>query len=73
MRVVALLRLLIAGLVPTGVLTSYVLYTLTVGFALAGLSGLFGNLMKAVGANDRGANEKVAVTDLVIFAHARSV
>lgn len=34
-------------------LTSFVLYTLTVGFALGGLTGLFGTLMKAVGANDR--------------------
>jgi len=36
-----------------GVLLSFVLYTITVGFALAGVAGLFGSLMKAVGANTR--------------------
>lgn len=33
---------------------SYVLYTLTVSMAMAGMSGLFGDLMRAAGANDRG-------------------
>jgi len=36
-----------------GLLTSFILYTLTVGFAFGGLSGLFGDFMKAVGANER--------------------
>jgi hypothetical protein len=39
-----------------GVLTSFLLYTLTVGFALGGLSDLFGTMMKAgvCGVNGRG-------------------
>ena len=36
-----------------GVLTSYVLYTLTVGIALAGLSSLFAQFMQAIGACER--------------------
>jgi len=45
--------LVLNGDMSPGTLTSFVLYTLTVGFSLAGLAGLFGSLMKAVGANDR--------------------
>eukprot|EP00455_Lapot_gusevi_P057506 TRINITY_DN9817_c0_g1_i2.p1 TRINITY_DN9817_c0_g1~~TRINITY_DN9817_c0_g1_i2.p1 ORF type:complete len:391 (-),score=112.37 TRINITY_DN9817_c0_g1_i2:42-1124(-) len=45
--------LVLDGTLSSGVLTSFLLYTLTVGFALAGFSGLFGDLMRAVGANDR--------------------
>ena len=45
--------LVLAGEMTTGVLTSYVLYTLTVGIALAALSGLFAQWMSALGACDR--------------------
>lgn len=45
--------LVISGEITSGVLTSFLLYSLTIGGALAGLAGLFGDLMKAVGANDR--------------------
>ena len=45
--------LVIQGEMTTGVLTSYVLYTLTVGIALAALSGLFAQWMSALGACDR--------------------
>jgi len=46
-------NLVLDGDMSRGTLTSFVLYTLTVGFSLAGLAGLFGSLMKAIGANDR--------------------
>ena len=36
-----------------GKLTSFVLYTITVSFALGGLSELVGDFMKAVGASER--------------------
>lgn len=45
--------LVLNGEMTPGVLLSFVLYTITVGFALAGLSGLFGSMLKAVGANER--------------------
>ena len=45
--------LVIQGEMTPGVLTSYVLYTLTVGIALAALSGLFAQWMSALGACDR--------------------
>ena len=45
--------LVLSGEMTTGLLTSYVLYTLTVGVALAALSGLFASWMSALGACDR--------------------
>jgi ABC-type multidrug transport system fused ATPase/permease subunit len=46
-------RLVLRHEMSSGMLTSFVLYTITVGFALGGISGLFGSLMKAVGSNER--------------------
>jgi ATP-binding cassette subfamily B protein len=45
--------LVLAGEISSGVLTSFLLYALTIGSSLAGLAGLFGSVMSAVGANDR--------------------
>ena len=45
--------LVLSGEITTGQLTSYVLYTITVGIALAALSGLFAQWMSALGACDR--------------------
>ena len=45
--------LVLDGEMDTGLLTSYVLYTITVGVALAALSGLFAQWMSALGACDR--------------------
>ena len=45
--------LVLNGEMTTGLLTSYVLYTITVGIALAALSGLFAQWMSALGACDR--------------------
>ena len=46
-------RLVIDGSMSLGDLTAYLLYTLTVAFSLAALSGLWGDLMRAVGASER--------------------
>jgi len=46
-------KLVISGDITTGVLTSFLLYTLTVAFSLAGISGLYGDFMRAVGATER--------------------
>eukprot|EP01006_Ploeotia_vitrea_P016025 TRINITY_DN46478_c0_g1_i2.p1 TRINITY_DN46478_c0_g1~~TRINITY_DN46478_c0_g1_i2.p1 ORF type:complete len:661 (-),score=311.33 TRINITY_DN46478_c0_g1_i2:93-2075(-) len=46
-------RLVLDGEISAGTLTSFILYTLTVSVAFAGLSGLFGMIMKAIGANQR--------------------
>jgi ATP-binding cassette subfamily B protein len=45
--------LVIAGQMTVGDLTSYMLYTLFLAFALGGLSGLFGDFNRAVGASER--------------------
>ena len=45
--------LVLSGEMATGQLISYVLYTITVGIALAALSGLFAQWMSALGACDR--------------------
>ena len=45
--------LVLNGEIQTGQLVSYVLYTITVGVALAALSGLFAQWMSALGACDR--------------------
>lgn len=45
--------LVLEGDMTTGVLTSYVLYTITVSGALAALSGLFATFMTALGACER--------------------
>jgi ABC-type multidrug transport system fused ATPase/permease subunit len=45
--------LVIAGELSVGVLLSYTLYTITVGVAFGGLSGLFASIMQALGACDR--------------------
>ena len=46
-------RLVIAGEMSVGLLTSFMLYTLFLAFALGGLSGLFGDFNKAIGASER--------------------
>ena len=45
--------LVLEGDITSGVLTSFLLYSLTIAGALAGLASLFGDLMKSVGASDR--------------------
>jgi ABC-type multidrug transport system fused ATPase/permease subunit len=45
--------IVLRGDLTTGALTAYVLYTLTVGMALGGLSGLFASFMQALGACER--------------------
>jgi ABC-type multidrug transport system fused ATPase/permease subunit len=45
--------LVLAGTLTAGTLLSFVLYTITVGASLAGAAGLFADLMKASGANQR--------------------
>jgi ATP-binding cassette subfamily B protein len=42
-----------AGRLTTGVLTSFLLYSLTISNSLTSLAGLFSHLMKALGANER--------------------
>ncbi|MHC4829134.1 MAG: ABC transporter ATP-binding protein, partial [Planctomycetota bacterium] len=46
-------RLLVAGELTLGELTSFVLYTFAVAFALGALSGLWESFMRALGASDR--------------------
>lgn len=46
-------RMVIDGAITPGDLTSYMLYAVFLGAALAGLSGLFGDFNKAVGASER--------------------
>lgn len=43
----------VAGELSVGVLTSFLLYSLTIGNALTSLAGIFTHLMKAIGANER--------------------
>eukprot|EP01138_Halocafeteria_seosinensis_P009491 gb/GECG01009699.1/.p1 GENE.gb/GECG01009699.1/~~gb/GECG01009699.1/.p1 ORF type:complete len:684 (+),score=94.48 gb/GECG01009699.1/:1-2052(+) len=45
--------LVIHGHLSPGVLTSFLLYALVIGGALGGLGSLFGNIMSAIGANQR--------------------
>eukprot|EP01089_Gocevia_fonbrunei_P013514 TRINITY_DN3471_c0_g1_i1.p1 TRINITY_DN3471_c0_g1~~TRINITY_DN3471_c0_g1_i1.p1 ORF type:complete len:658 (+),score=140.06 TRINITY_DN3471_c0_g1_i1:50-2023(+) len=45
--------LVIEGSMSAGTLTSFILYTLTVAMAIGGLSSLYADLMKAVGASTR--------------------
>ena len=45
--------LVLSGELSSGVLTSFLLYSLTIGGALASLAGLYGTTMAAIGANDR--------------------
>ncbi|CAE7531599.1 ABCB25, partial [Symbiodinium sp. KB8] len=45
--------LVLQGSLSVGTLTAFLLYAVQIGASLAMLSGLFGNLMQAVGANDR--------------------
>ena len=42
-----------AGALTVGVLTSFLLYALTIGSALTSLAAIFNHLMKALGANER--------------------
>jgi ATP-binding cassette subfamily B protein len=46
-------KLVLDGEMTVGTLTSYVIYTLTVGFAFGGMSDLFAVFMKAAGASER--------------------
>eukprot|EP00850_Spirogloea_muscicola_P002434 SM000009S23563 [mRNA] locus=s9:776272:781348:- [translate_table: standard] len=46
-------RMVINGRVSAGSLSTFILYSLTVGFSLASLSGLYTTAMKAVGASQR--------------------
>jgi ATP-binding cassette subfamily B protein len=46
-------RRVIEGSLTTGDLTSFLLYTLSVAFSLAALSGLYGDFMRAAGASER--------------------
>ena len=41
------------GDLDAGTLTAFLLYTIYIAAALGGLSGLYGNLMNAVGASER--------------------
>ena len=41
------------ALTPSGTLTAFILYTLTVAAAVGGLSSLYGDFMRAVGASQR--------------------
>lgn len=45
--------LVLSGELTSGELTSFLLYAITIGGSLAGLAGLFGTMMTALGANDR--------------------
>jgi ABC-type multidrug transport system fused ATPase/permease subunit len=45
--------LVLQGGLSAGALTSFLLYAVRLGAAIAGLAGLFGNVMSAVGATDR--------------------
>lgn len=45
--------LVLSGEITVGTLTSFILYTLTVAVSFGGLSTLYGDLMKAVGASER--------------------
>lgn len=45
--------LVLSGDMSVGTLTSFILYTLTVAMSFGGLSSLYGDLMKAVGASER--------------------
>jgi len=45
--------LVLAGEISGGVLTSFLLYALTIGGALAGIAGLFGSMSAALGASER--------------------
>jgi ATP-binding cassette subfamily B protein len=46
-------KLTLDGELTTGKLTSFIIYTITVGVAVGGLTSLYGDIMKAVGASDR--------------------
>ena len=46
-------ELVLDGAITPGDLTAFILYTLMVAFSLGVLSGLYGDLMKAVGASER--------------------
>ncbi|MCB9680209.1 MAG: ATP-binding cassette domain-containing protein [Alphaproteobacteria bacterium] len=46
-------RLVVAGTMTMGELTSFLLYTLTVAFSLGALAGLYGDFMRAFGASER--------------------
>jgi ABC-type multidrug transport system fused ATPase/permease subunit len=46
-------KLVIAGDMDPGTLVTFLLYTIYIAAALGGLSGLYGNLMNAVGASER--------------------
>lgn len=45
--------LVVAGEMTAGVLTSFLLYSVYLGFNVGSLSGIYGDLMKAVGASQR--------------------
>jgi ABC-type multidrug transport system fused ATPase/permease subunit len=46
-------RFVLDGELTSGVLTSFVLYSLTIGFSMGSLSGLFSQFMQAIGASER--------------------
>lgn len=46
-------KLVVEGQIGFGVLTSFMLYTFTVAFSISALSGIYGDLAKAVGASER--------------------
>jgi len=46
-------KLTLDGELTTGKLTSFIIYTVTVGISVGALTGLYGDFMKAVGASDR--------------------
>jgi ATP-binding cassette subfamily B protein len=45
--------MVVSGELSAGTLTSFILYTLTVGVSFGALSSLYGDIMKAVGASER--------------------
>lgn len=45
--------LVLTGELTSGTLTTFLLYALSIGGSLAGLAGLFGSVMSAMGASER--------------------
>lgn len=45
--------LVLSGAMSLGDLTSFLLYSIYVGFSFTGISSLYGNLMRASGASER--------------------